>query len=100
MRTQSIGVGVIGVGVGMAGRVHLDGCRTARTAHDTGLPEMCLVAVDDAQKALARDTAHHYGSTHADAGRGIALRTKFLKPLHDRDPDMVVKLEREGHELD
>lgn len=84
MRTQSIGVGVIGVG--MAGRAHLGGYRTAPTVHDTGLPEKCLVTVDDARKAPARDTARRYGSTHADADRDITLRAKFLKPLRNLDP--------------
>ncbi|TPQ23654.1 hypothetical protein [Streptomyces sporangiiformans] len=78
MRTQSIGVGAIGVG--MADRAHPGGCRTVPTVQDTGLPELCLVAVEEAHKALARDAARGYGSTDTDAGRGIVLPTTFLVP--------------------
>ncbi|MER5183950.1 hypothetical protein ABT009_37375 [Streptomyces sp. NPDC002896] len=88
MRTQSIGMGAIGVGT--AGCAHLGGYRVAPTVHDNGLPKIRLVAVDDAQKALAGDTARRngsrhadFGSKHADSGRGIAFRTMFLKALHD-----------------
>ncbi len=55
MRTQSIEVDV--VGAAMVARAHLGGCRAASTVPDTGLPDFGPVARDDAQKALARDTA-------------------------------------------
>jgi hypothetical protein len=78
VRTQSIGVGAIGVD--MADRAHLGDRRTTPSVQDTGLPELCLVAAEEAHKALARDTARRYGSTDADAVRGIVLPTTFLVP--------------------
>ncbi|TLS47579.1 hypothetical protein FE633_03545 [Streptomyces montanus] len=78
MRTRSIGVGA--TGVGMTDRAHPGDCRTGPPVQDTGLRELRLVAVEEAHKTLARDTAHRYGSTDADAGRGIVLPTTFLVP--------------------
>ena len=62
--SRSIGVAVIGAG--MAGRSHAAGYRTAPTLYGPGLPEVRLVAIADANEALAADTARRYGYQRAE----------------------------------
>ena len=50
---SSLGVAVIGVG--MVGRAHAAGFRTAPTLYGPGLPDVRLVAVADPDPALAGD---------------------------------------------
>ena len=57
----------------------------------TGLLELCRVTVDDAHKALARDTADRDGSRRTEAGHGGVLRTVFRKSSHRLDPDTVIE---------
>jgi predicted dehydrogenase len=54
----SIGVAVIGVG--MVGRAHAAGYRTASTLYGPGLPDVRLVAVADAASVLADDSARRF----------------------------------------
>ena len=63
--TRPIGVAVIGAG--MAGRSHAAGYRTAPTLYGPGLPEVRLVAVADANEALAADTARRYGYQRSES---------------------------------
>ena len=63
--SRSIGVAVIGAG--MAGRSHAAGYRTAPTLYGPGLPEVRLVAVADANEALAADTARRYGYQRSES---------------------------------
>src|SRR6476619_4785221 len=63
--TRPIGVAVIGAG--MAGRSHAAGYRTAPTLYGPGLPEVRLVAVADANEALAAETARRYGYQRSES---------------------------------
>jgi predicted dehydrogenase len=62
--TDSIGVAVIGAG--MAGRAHAAGYRTATTLFGTDRPDVRLVAVADANEAVADDAAKRYGYDRAE----------------------------------
>ena len=61
---SSLGVAVIGVG--MVGRAHAAGFRTAPTLYGPGLPDVRLVAVADADPALAGDAARRFGYARAE----------------------------------
>jgi predicted dehydrogenase len=60
----SIGVAVIGVG--MVGRAHAAGYRTASTLYGPGLPDVRLVAVADAASVLADDSARRFGYARSE----------------------------------
>jgi predicted dehydrogenase len=59
MTDNTIGVAVIGGG--MAGRAHAAGYRTASTLFTTERPDVRLVAIADANAAVAEDAAKRYG---------------------------------------
>ena len=59
--------GVAGFGAGMAGRSLAAGYRTAPTLYGPGLPEVRLVAVADANEALAAETARRYGYQRSES---------------------------------
>jgi predicted dehydrogenase len=61
---SSIGVAVIGAG--MAGRAHASGYRSAPTVFTPDLPEVRLVAIADAHRPFAVDTARRYGYQRAE----------------------------------
>jgi predicted dehydrogenase len=61
---SSIGVAVIGAG--MAGRAHASGYRSAPTVFTPDLPEVRLVAIADAHRPFAVDTARRYGYERAE----------------------------------
>jgi predicted dehydrogenase len=61
---QSIGVAVIGGG--MAGRAHAAGYRAATTLFGTDRPDVRLVAIADANPAVADDNATRYGYQRAE----------------------------------
>ncbi|WP_370375238.1 Gfo/Idh/MocA family protein [Mycolicibacterium sp. CR10] len=61
---NSIGVAVIGGG--MAGRAHAAGYRTATTLFGTERPNVRLVAIADANPAVADDNAVRYGYQRAE----------------------------------
>ena len=63
MTKDSIGVAVIGGG--MAGRAHAAGYRSATTLYGTDHPDVRLVAIADANQAVADDTARRYGYERA-----------------------------------
>jgi predicted dehydrogenase len=65
MTPDSISVAVIGGG--MAGRAHASGYRTASTVFSTDRPRVRLVAVADAEPAVAQDVARRYGYERAEA---------------------------------
>lgn len=62
--TDSIGVAVIGAG--MAGRAHAAGYRSASTLFGSDRPDVRLVAVADANAAVADDAAKRYGYDRAE----------------------------------
>ena len=64
MTVHSIGVAVIGGG--MAGRAHAAGYRTANTLFGTDRPDVRLVAIADANPAVADDNAKRYGYERAE----------------------------------
>ena len=64
MSQSSIGVAVIGAG--MAGRAHASGYRSAPTVFTPDLPEVRLVAIADAHRPFAVDTARRYGYQRAE----------------------------------
>ena len=86
--SRAIGVAVIGAG--MAGRSHAAGYRTASTLYGPGLPEVRLVAVADANEALAADTARRYGyQRHESTWQAVAaaddvdvVSVVLANPLH------------------
>jgi predicted dehydrogenase len=59
MKTDTIGVAVIGAG--MAGRAHAAGYRSAGTVFGADRPDVRLVAVADVNTRLAEDTCRRYG---------------------------------------
>jgi len=61
---SSIGVAVIGAG--MAGRAHASGYRSAPAVFGAGLPDVRLVAIADAHRPFADDTARRYGYQRAE----------------------------------
>ncbi|NED59361.1 gfo/Idh/MocA family oxidoreductase, partial [Streptomyces sp. SID10244] len=63
MTEKSIGVAVIGGG--MAGRAHAAGYRMASTLFGTDRPDVRLVAIADANRAVADDTSERYGYERA-----------------------------------
>ena len=64
MSSNSLGVAVIGGG--MAGRAHAAGYRTASTLFGTDRPDVRLVAIADANPAIADDNAKRYGYERAE----------------------------------
>ncbi|MFW0783350.1 Gfo/Idh/MocA family oxidoreductase [Gordonia sp. CPCC 206044] len=64
MANTSLGVAVIGGG--MAGRAHAAGYRMATTLFGTDRPDVRLVAIADANAAVADDTAKRYGYERAE----------------------------------
>ncbi|OLL20611.1 MULTISPECIES: Gfo/Idh/MocA family protein [unclassified Rhodococcus (in: high G+C Gram-positive bacteria)] len=64
MTSAALGVAVIGGG--MAGRAHAAGYRHATTLFGTDRPDVDLVAVADANAAVADDTAKRYGYRRAE----------------------------------
>ncbi len=64
MTDKTIGVAVIGGG--MAGRAHAAGYRMASTLFGTDRPDVRLVAIADANAAVADDTAKRYGYDRAE----------------------------------
>jgi predicted dehydrogenase len=61
---SSIGVAVIGAG--MAGRAHASGYRSAPAVFTPDLPDVRLVAIADAHRPFADDTARRYGYQRAE----------------------------------
>ncbi|MGV9709916.1 Gfo/Idh/MocA family protein [Gordonia sp. NPDC003424] len=64
MSHRPLGVAVIGGG--MAGRAHAAGYRTATTLFGTDRPDVRLVAIADANPAVADDNAKRYGYDRAE----------------------------------
>jgi predicted dehydrogenase len=64
MGSASIGVAVIGAG--MAGRAHASGYRSAPGVFGGDLPQVRLVAIADAHRPFAEDTARRYGYERAE----------------------------------
>ncbi|MFW0793208.1 Gfo/Idh/MocA family oxidoreductase [Gordonia sp. CPCC 205515] len=64
MSQRPLGVAVIGGG--MAGRAHAAGYRTATTLFGTDRPDVRLVAIADANPAIADDNAKRYGYDRAE----------------------------------
>ncbi|GAA3705601.1 Gfo/Idh/MocA family protein [Gordonia hankookensis] len=82
MTEKSIGVAVIGGG--MAGRAHAAGYRMASTLFGTDRPDVRLVAIADANRAVADDTAKRYGYERAE------YDWKAIADAHDIDVVSVV----------
>ncbi len=59
-------LGVAVIGGGMAGRAHAAGYRTATTLFGTDRPDVRLVAIADANPAVADDNAQRYGYQRAE----------------------------------
>ncbi|MEP9393750.1 MULTISPECIES: Gfo/Idh/MocA family protein [Gordonia] len=59
-------VGVAVIGGGMAGRAHAAGYRMASTLFDVDRPDVRLVAIADANPAVADETARRYGYERAE----------------------------------
>ena len=65
MARPALGVAVIGAG--MAGRAHAAGYRSATTPFASDLPDVRLVAIADANEAVATATARRYGYERAES---------------------------------
>jgi predicted dehydrogenase len=65
MARSALGVAVIGAG--MAGRAHAAGYRSAATVFGEGIPDVRLVAVEDANGDLATDAARRFGYERAES---------------------------------
>jgi predicted dehydrogenase len=79
MDSSALGVAVIGAG--MAGRAHAAGYRSATTVFGEGIPDVRLVAIADANGALASDAASRFGYERAE--------TSWQAVADDDDIDVV-----------